>query len=86
MSPMGMIVYAADKIDPLRGYDSKEMIESMMNDYSKGFKFVLDENRNFLLSKKNNELNSIDNRLSKRFFNVWFWGQFEVWRRISKIT
>lgn len=71
MSPMGMTVYAADKIDPLRGYDSKEMIESMMNDYSKGFKFVLDENRNFLLSKKNNELSSIDNRLSKACFDYY---------------
>lgn len=49
MSSIGKAVYAADKVDPLRGYDSKEMICSLMNNLDEGFKFVLKENRAFLI-------------------------------------
>lgn len=45
-------VYSADKIDPLRGYDSKQMIESCISDINKGFLMVLKDNLNHF--KKNN--------------------------------
>ena len=70
MSQMAMIIYAADKIDPLRGYDSSEMIKAMMADYKSGFKYVLNENRIFLLSKTN-DINSVENRLSKACFDYY---------------
>ena len=52
-----MIVYACDKIDPLRDYDSSNLISAMKEDYIKGFKKVLKENILFLKqesSLKNN--------------------------------
>ena len=51
MSIMGMIVYAADKIDPLRGYDSKYMINPCMENAKEGFRFVLSENIKHLESQ-----------------------------------
>lgn len=51
MSIMAKIVYASDKIDPLRGYDSKDMIDAMMKDYESGFIYVLKENKKFIESK-----------------------------------
>ena len=70
MSSMAMIIYAADKTDPLRGYDSSKMIESMMNNYFDGFKYVLNENRLFLINKTH-DLSSIENRLSKACFEYY---------------
>ncbi len=52
MCPLGMIIYAADKIEPTRGFDSKDLIESCLNDYQQGFKDVLQANKDFLLGKK----------------------------------
>lgn len=51
LSPWGMIVYASDKIDPLRGYDSSKMIETCLKDYKEGFKYVLKENMIYLAIK-----------------------------------
>ena len=45
MSPLGKIIYSADKIDPLRGYDSSPLIKSCMRDYAKGFVEVLKANK-----------------------------------------
>ena len=70
MSSMAMIIYAADKTDPLRGYDSSKMIESMMNNYLVGFKYVLNENKLFLINKTH-DLSSIENRLSKACFEYY---------------
>lgn len=44
MSWLDMIVYAADKIEPLRGYDSSQLIALCEKDYFEGFKKVLLEN------------------------------------------
>ena len=46
------IVFACDKIDPTRGYDSKYMIDAMKKDYASGFKLVLHENMIYLEKKK----------------------------------
>lgn len=52
MSWLGMVIYAADKIEPTRGFDSKELIEGCFADYAQGFVKVLQANRDFLLGKK----------------------------------
>ena len=44
MGPYQKLVYACDKIDPFRGYDSRYMIDAMMEDLDEGFRFVLSEN------------------------------------------
>ena len=51
MSPLGKIVYSEDKIDPLRGYDSRKMIRACKKDYYVGFLTVLEANREYLTSK-----------------------------------
>ena len=59
MSPLAMILYSADKIEPTRGFDSRDLIEACLKDYESGFIIVLQANKEFLLSKKldiNNEL------------------------------
>lgn len=64
MNDIGKVVYAADKIDPLRGYDSINMIRAMMADINEGFKYVLSENKIHLLSKGRD----IDNKLTNECF------------------
>ncbi len=61
MGEIAMIVYAADKIEPTREYDSSTLIEAMYkNDIVDGFKVVLKANIEFL-----SEMNkAIDNRLT----------------------
>lgn len=51
MSPLEKIIYAADKIEPLRGYDSSDMIRACEKDYESGFLYVLKENMKFLDDK-----------------------------------
>ena len=70
MTTMGKIVYACDKIDPLRGYDSKDMINAMMKDYESGFEYVIRENLKFISSKSKMELEQFD-RLSKSCFKKY---------------
>ena len=50
MSPMERIVYAADKLDPLRGYDSSKLIDLMKQDYEIGFVMMIRTNKNYLES------------------------------------
>lgn len=47
MSWLDMIVYSADKIEPLRGYDSTHLIKLCEQNYMEGFKRVLKENVEF---------------------------------------
>ncbi len=51
MSPLGEILYSADKIDPLRGWDSNLYIQECKRNYHKGFLEVLKANRLYLESK-----------------------------------
>lgn len=53
MSVYAKIIYASDKIDPLRGYDSSHLINACMDNIDSGFIKVLDENIEFL--KKTNK-------------------------------
>lgn len=50
--PYAMIVYCADKLDPLRGYDSYELIEQCKKDIYKGFVAVKDQNDKYLKEKE----------------------------------
>ena len=70
MNTIDKIVYAADKIDPLRGYDSSYMVEAMKNDYKSGFLLVLEENYKFLEKKNKSDESSI-NRLSNQCFHFY---------------
>lgn len=55
MNPIGKIVYTADKIDPLRGWNSSVYIEEAKKDYEKGFVSLLKANRDFLKKKDKEE-------------------------------
>ncbi len=55
MPPLAQIIYSADKIDPLRGWDSASYIEECKKDYEKGFISVLRANREFLHEKAGEE-------------------------------
>lgn len=63
MDWLGKVIYAADKIEPSRGYDSKDLIEAMCDDIDKGFLFVLKKNMDFIDSKNNK---GSDNFLTKK--------------------
>ena len=67
MSTLGKIIYAADKIEPTRGFDSSDLIEAMNKDYESGFKIVLKANKEFLESHRGN----IDNRLTSNCFKKY---------------
>ena len=49
MTNLEKIIYASDKIDPTRGYDSSKMIEAMKKDYETGFIEVLKHNKEYLI-------------------------------------
>lgn len=67
MNSLGKVIYAADKSEPTRGYDSQYLIEAMMKDIDEGFKFVLQENKKFLSSHHE----SISNRLTSSCFDTY---------------
>lgn len=67
MGLMAKIIYAADKIEPTRGFDSKDLISAMMKNAEEGFKIVLQANKDFLLSKRKN----INNRLTYKCFKQY---------------
>lgn len=49
MTNLEKIIYAADKIEPTRNYDSQFLIDAMKKDYETGFVEVLKHNRDYLL-------------------------------------
>lgn len=63
MRPMQKVIYASDKIEPTRGYDSESMINHCNTNYKEGFIEVLSENMKFL--SENGGVPS-DNELTKR--------------------
>lgn len=46
--PYAMMVFIADKIDPLRGYDSSALYNASMQDLYQGFELVKAENKSYL--------------------------------------
>ena len=61
MSQLEKIIYAADKIEPSRPYDSSDLIQAMEEDINSGFLTVLERNMEFLKARNKN----IDNRLTE---------------------
>ena len=51
MGPLAQIVYASDKIEPLRGYNSQPLINACITNIETGFKQVLEENIRFVKQK-----------------------------------
>lgn len=49
--PLAKIIFAADKLDPLRGYDSSKLIEACKKDIHQGYEQVLKENEKYLKEK-----------------------------------
>lgn len=66
MSTLAEVLFAADKIDPLRSYDSSEMINLMKEDNVKGFIKVVYETKIFLKDKHNDS-----NYLSERMYQYY---------------
>lgn len=50
MSSVGMVVYAADKIEPTRQFDSRWLINSCLKSWKQGFLDTLEDNRKYLKS------------------------------------
>ena len=67
MSPLEKLIYAVDKIDPTRDYDSSELIAAMENGVEEGFLTVLKANIDFLMSKHA----SINNKLTEECSNYY---------------
>lgn len=59
MPPLSKIIYASDKIDPTRGYDSSKMIDRCLKNYYVGFLNVLKENEKFLAKNGEGEENPL---------------------------
>lgn len=67
MTPISKITYAADKIDPLRGYNSNKLIRACNKNYYSGFQEVLKENRKHLVKHHL----SFDNPLTKACMDLY---------------
>ena len=61
MSKLAKAIYAADKIEPTRGFDSKELISDMKVNIDNGFLEVLKANREYFIEKNI----AYDNELTK---------------------
>ena len=64
LSVLEIVLFAADKIEPLRPYNSKKLIKLMRNDCVNNFKYVVKEAKDFL-DKKGDEGNYLSNNLYK---------------------
>ena len=67
MSPLAKTIYATDKIEPLRGFDSRKLIQSCLKNYYVGFMTVLAANKEYLASKGY----VVDNPLTKQCFDLY---------------
>ena len=67
MSQLEKIIYASDKIEPSRPYDSSDLIQAMEEDVNSGFLTVLERNMEYL-GKRNK---TIDNRLTEECVNYY---------------
>lgn len=67
MAPLSKIIYAADKADPARGYDSSALIAACYKNYYLGFLTVLDANRDYLKEKGY----VLDNPLTKECMELY---------------
>lgn len=64
MSQLGMVIYASDKIDPLRDFDSTWLMDSCFKSWKQGFLDTLEDNRKYLTEHNKD----ITNRLTDACF------------------
>ena len=73
MSEVAMVVYASDKIEPTRGFDSRWLISSCLKNYKKGFIDTLVDNKKYLLSHNKD----ITNELTDACFDMYLPKEFK---------
>ena len=69
MSPISMVVYASDKIEPTRGFDSRFLIDSCMKNYKQGFIDTLIDNKKYLLAHNKDITNELTNACFEMYIN-----------------
>lgn len=67
MSDVAMVVYASDKIEPTRGFDSRSLINSCLKNYKQGFIDTIVDNKKYLLS----HAKDITNELTDACFDMY---------------
>lgn len=67
MTSYAKIIYAADKIEPLRNFDATELYNSLLINYKDGFIKVLQANREYLLSQGDKDSNDFENACYKEY-------------------
>lgn len=67
MSKLAKVIYAADKIEPSRGFDSSQYIAECVKDINKGFVIVLQANKDYLISKGKDIDNALTNACFKKY-------------------
>lgn len=67
MGSVAKIVYASDKIEPTRGFDSSGLINSCLKNYEQGFIDTLVDNKKYLL----NHNKDITNKLTDACFEMY---------------
>lgn len=70
MSTLAMVVYASDKIEPTREFDSRWLINSCLKDWKQGFLDTLEDNKKYLLSHNKD----ISNELTDKCFKMYLEG------------
>lgn len=71
MSQLGMVIYAADKIEPTRQFDSRWLINSCLKNWKQGFLDTLTDNKKYLLAHNKD----ISNELTDRCFKMYLEGK-----------
>ena len=67
LSPLAKVLYATDKIEPLRGFDSRKLIDACYRNYYVGFMTVLAANREYHASKGY----VVDNPMTQQCFDLY---------------
>ena len=67
MSQIGMVVYASDKIEPTRQFDSTWLINSCLRDWYQGFIDTLVDNKKYLLGHAKDITNKLTDACFKQY-------------------
>ena len=67
MKKIGMVVYASDKIEPTREFDSTWLINSCLNDWYQGFIDTLVDNKKYLLGHAKDITNKLTDACFKQY-------------------
>lgn len=67
MDEIGKIVYASDKVEPTRHFETKPYIDELILDFEKGFRMVLNANIDFLIETGKDFSNSLTFKCVKKY-------------------